>query len=38
MWGTDIAIESADIVLVKNDPRDVPKVIELSRKTYRKND
>ncbi|WP_148706436.1 heavy metal translocating P-type ATPase [Aeropyrum camini] len=34
--GTDIAIESADIVLVKNDPRDVPVAIELSRKTYRK--
>ncbi len=34
--GTDIAIESADIILVKNDPRDVPKVIILSRKTYRK--
>ncbi|MEM3597229.1 MAG: copper-translocating P-type ATPase [Candidatus Bathyarchaeia archaeon] len=34
--GTDVAIESADIILVKNDPRDVPKVIELSRKTYSK--
>lgn len=34
--GTDIAIESADIILVKNDPRDVPKVAELSRKTYSK--
>ncbi len=34
--GTDIAIESADIILVKNDPRDVPKLIELSRKSYRK--
>ncbi len=34
--GTDIAIESADIILVKNDPRDVPRAIELSRRTYKK--
>jgi Cu2+-exporting ATPase len=34
--GTDVAIESADIILVKNDPRDVPKVRDLSRKTYSK--
>ncbi len=34
--GTDVAIESADIILVKNDPRDVPVVIEMSRKTYSK--
>lgn len=34
--GTDVAIESADIILVKNDPRDVPKVIDLSGKTYSK--
>lgn len=34
--GTDIAIESADVVLVKNDPRDVPKLVELSKKTYSK--
>jgi Cu2+-exporting ATPase len=34
--GTDVAIESADIILVKNDPRDVPKVMELSSKTYAK--
>ncbi|MEM3556012.1 MAG: copper-translocating P-type ATPase [Candidatus Micrarchaeia archaeon] len=34
--GTDVAIESADIILVKNDPRDVIKVIEVSRKTYSK--
>jgi Cu2+-exporting ATPase len=34
--GTDVAIESADIILVKNDPRDVPKVANLSEKTYSK--
>jgi P-type Cu2+ transporter len=34
--GTDVAIESADIVLVKNDPRDVAAVIGLGRETYRK--
>ena len=34
--GTDIAVESADIVLVKNDPRDVATLIELSRRTYSK--
>lgn len=34
--GTDVAIESADVILVKNDPRNVPKVIELSKRTYSK--
>jgi len=34
--GTDVAVESADIILVKNDPGDVPKVVELSKKTYSK--
>lgn len=34
--GTDVAIKSADIILVKNDPRDVLKIIHLSRATYRK--
>jgi Cu2+-exporting ATPase len=34
--GTDVAIESADIILVKNDPRDVSKVTELSKRTYSK--
>jgi Cu2+-exporting ATPase len=32
--GTDVAIESADIVLVRSDPRDVPAVIQLARATY----
>ncbi len=34
--GTDVAIESAGIVLIKNDPRDVSKIIKLSRATYKK--
>ncbi len=34
--GTDVAIESADIVLVRSDPRDVTAIIQLARATYRK--
>ncbi len=34
--GTDAAIESADIILVKNDPRDVITAIHLAKATYRK--
>jgi Cu2+-exporting ATPase len=34
--GTDVAIESADIVLVRSDPRDIPAIIGLSRASYRK--
>lgn len=34
--GTDVAIKSADIILVKSDPKDVMKVIHLSKATYRK--
>ena len=34
--GTDIAIESGDIVLVKNDLRDVIKAMQISRDTLRK--
>ncbi len=34
--GTNVAIESAGIILVKNDPRDIPKIFNLSRLTYNK--
>lgn len=34
--GTNVAIESAGIILVKNDPRDIPKILNLSRFTYNK--
>jgi Cu2+-exporting ATPase len=34
--GTDVAVEAGDIVLVRNDPRDIPRIISLSRATYRK--
>jgi Cu2+-exporting ATPase len=34
--GTDVAVESADIVLVRSDPRDVADIIRLSKKTYAK--
>ncbi len=34
--GTDVAIESAGLILVRSDPRDVVKIIALSRASYRK--
>jgi Cu2+-exporting ATPase len=34
--GTDVAIKSADIILVNSNPQDVVKVIKLSKATYRK--
>jgi Cu2+-exporting ATPase len=34
--GTDVAIKSADIILVKSDPKDIVKVIKLSKATYKK--
>jgi len=34
--GTDVAVETADIVLVKSDPRDAAAILGLARATYRK--
>ncbi len=34
--GTNVAIESAGIILAKNDPRDIVSIIKLSRLTYNK--
>jgi Cu2+-exporting ATPase len=34
--GTDVAVEAGHIVLVRSDPRDIPRIVDLSRATYRK--
>jgi len=34
--GTDVAVEAGDVVLVRSDPRDMPRIVELSKATYRK--
>ena len=34
--GTEVAVEAGDVVLVRSDPRDIPRIIALSRATYQK--
>jgi P-type Cu2+ transporter len=34
--GTSVAVEAGDIVLVRSDPRDVSRIVRLSRASYRK--
>lgn len=34
--GTDVAVEAGDVVLVRSDPRDIPRIITLSRASYAK--
>ncbi|HEY0720873.1 MAG TPA: heavy metal translocating P-type ATPase [Gammaproteobacteria bacterium] len=34
--GTEVAVEAGDVVLVRSDPRDVARIVALSRATYRK--
>lgn len=34
--GTDVAVEAGDVVLVRSDPRDVSRIVALSKATYRK--
>ena len=36
--GTDVAVEAGDVVLVRSDPRDVPRIIALRRASYSEDD
>jgi hypothetical protein len=33
--GTDVAVEAGDVILVRSYPRDVPRIVKLSRASYR---
>ena len=34
--GTDVAVETADIILVKNNPKDIVSLVQFAKSTYRK--
>jgi P-type Cu2+ transporter len=34
--GTGVAVEAGDVVLVQSDPRDISRIVELSKASYRK--
>ena len=34
--GTQVAVEAGDVVLIRSDPRDVARIVRLSRASYRK--
>src|SRR4029078_12779561 len=34
--GRDVAVEAGDVILIRSDPRDIPRIVALSRATYRK--
>lgn len=34
--GTDVAVDAGDVVLVRSDPRDIARIVQLSRVSYRK--
>jgi len=34
--GTDVAVEAGDVVLIRSDPRDISRIVALSKATYRK--
>ena len=32
----EVAVEAGDVVLIRSDPRDIPRIVALSKATYRK--